>query len=515
MECILQALQAQPLAVSAALGALALFFFLYLGQKGRKHSSSSRPPVPAVPGLPLVGNLLQLKEKKPYKTFADLSEKYGPIYSIRTGAFTVVVVNSVQLAKEGQRNKAMVTRFSALSNKQMSTALKVLTYDKCMVAISDYNDFHKTIKKHILSNVLGANAQKQHRSHREVMIDNVTSQFQEHVQESPHKPANFRTIFANELFGLGLKQGVGSDVESIYVKELGDTLTKEDIYKILVLDLMEGALEVDWRDFFPYLRWVPDKRIEKKVETLHYRRKAVMTALINEQKKRIASGQHVNCYIDYLLSEAKELTDEQISILLWETIIETSDTTLVTTEWAMFELARDRKRQERLYEEIQKVCGNEKLTEDKLSKLPYLGAVFHETLRKYSPAPIVPLRIAQEDTELGGYLVPKGTQIAINIYGCNMDKTAWESPQWWRPERFLDQKYDPADLYKTMAFGAGKRVCAGALQATLIACIAIGRLVQEFEWQLNDGAGGEHVDTVGLTTHRLHPLQVKVKPRSH
>ncbi|XP_020237784.1 ent-kaurene oxidase, chloroplastic [Cajanus cajan] len=508
LRTILQVVQTQPFAVSAVLGVLSLFFFLFLSLRGLKHSTL--PTVPAVPGLPVIGNLLQLKEKKPYKTFKQLAEKYGPIYSIRTGAFTVIVLNSVQLAKE-----AMVTRFSSMSNRQLSTALKVLTFDKCMVAISDYNDFHKMIKKHILSNILGANAQKRHRSHREEMIANILSQFNEHVETSPTKAVDFRNIFASELFGLGLKQGVGSNVESLYVKELGDTLTKDDIYKILVLDLMEGALEVDWRDFFPYLQWIPNRSLEKKIETIHFRRKVVMEALIDEQKKRIASGKEIHCYIDYLLSEAKELTEEQVSILLWETIIETSDTTLVTTEWAMFELARDKKRQDRLYEEIQKVCGNEKLTEDHLSKLPYLGAVFHETLRKHSPAPIVPLRSVQEDTELGGYHIPKGSQIAINIYGCNMDKSQWENPHWWMPERFLDEKYDPADLHKTMAFGAGKRVCAGALQAMLIACTAIGRLVQEFEWKLKEGAGGEDVDTVGLTTHKLHPLQVKLKPRNH
>lgn len=53
----------------------------------------------------------------------------------------------------------------------------------------------------------------------------------------------------------------------------------------------------------------------------------------------------MNCYIDYLLSEAKSLTEDQIAMLLWETIIETSDTTLVTTEWAMYELAKDVNRQ--------------------------------------------------------------------------------------------------------------------------------------------------------------------------
>jgi predicted metal-dependent RNase len=54
----------------------------------------------AVPGLPLIGNLHQLKEKKPHKTFAKWSEIYGPIYTIKTGASSVAVLNSAEVAKE-------------------------------------------------------------------------------------------------------------------------------------------------------------------------------------------------------------------------------------------------------------------------------------------------------------------------------------------------------------------------------------------------------------------------------
>ena len=104
-------------------------------------------------------------------------------------------------------------------------------------------------------------------------------------------------------------------------------------------------------------------------------------------------------------------------------------------------------------------------------------------------------------------------QIAINIYGCNMDKKQWEKPEEWKPERFLDKKYDPMDLYKTMSFGGGKRVCAGSLQASLIACTTIGRLVQEFEWRLKDKEE-ENVDTAGLTSHKLHPMQAILKQRN-
>jgi len=85
-------------------------------------------------------------------------------------------------------------------------------------------------------------------------------------------------------------QALGSNIESIYVEELGATLSRDDIYRILVLDMMEGAIEVDWRDFFPYLRWIPNKSVEKKIQNLYFRREVVMRALMNEQKKRVDSG---------------------------------------------------------------------------------------------------------------------------------------------------------------------------------------------------------------------------------
>ncbi|KAL2242056.1 UNVERIFIED_CONTAM: Ent-kaurene oxidase, chloroplastic, partial [Sesamum indicum] len=360
---------------------------------------------------------------------------------------------------------------------------------------------------------------------------------------------------------------LGNDVESVYVEELGITLSKEEMFEILVIDPMKGVIDVDWRDFFPYLKWIPNKSFENNIQRMCFRRQAVMTALINEQKERISRGkevgcyldyllseaktlseqqvlmllweaiiessdttlvttewamyelakdhkrQEVGCYLDYLLSEAKTLSEQQVLMLLWEAIIESSDTTLVTTEWAMYELAKDHKRQDRLYHEILRVCGDDKITEEKLNEVPYLSAVFHETLRKHSPAPIVPPRYVQEDTQLGGYHIPAGTEIAINIFGCNMDKNVWDSPESWKPERFLDEKCDAMDLHKTMAFGGGKRLCAGALQAMLISCTTIGRLVQEFEWSLKDGEE-ENIDTLGLTTHKLHPMQAILKPRN-
>ena len=57
------------------------------------------------------------------------------------------------------------------------------------------------------------------------------------------------------------------------------------------------------------------------------------------------------------------------------------------------------------------MCGSSKITEENLHQLPYLYAIFQETLRVHSPVPIIPLRYVHEDTQLGGYFVPSGSEV--------------------------------------------------------------------------------------------------------
>ncbi|KAL5705035.1 hypothetical protein ACHQM5_023386 [Ranunculus cassubicifolius] len=494
----------KAISITIVLGILVVYFVKRIQKKSPRNAS-----LPVVPGLPLIGNLLQLKDKKPHQTFTRWAEVYGPIYSIKTGASTMVVLNTTDVAKE-----AMVTRFSSISTRKLSNALTILTSDKCMVAMSDYNDFHKKVKRLIISGFLGVNAQKKYRVHRNTMMNNIVQKMHAYVKENPTQALSLRKIVQSELFGLALKQSLGKDVESpVYVEGLGKTLTRDEIFEVLVIDPMMGAIDVDWRDFFPYLRWVPNRTLETKIGQMNIRRNAVMKALIAEQKKRISSGEVLESFLDYLLSEKTQFTEDEVNMLIWEPTIETSDTTLVTTEWAIFELAKNRHCQDHLYQEIQSVCGSSKITEEHLPQLTYLNAVFHETLRRHSAVPVIPLRYAHEDTELGGYHIPAGSEIAINIYGCNLDKNQWDEPEKWKPERFLSSKYDPTDMYKTMAFGGGKRVCAGSQQAMVIACMAIATLVQEFQWILKEGQTAD-VDTLGLTTHMLHPMEAFITPRS-
>jgi len=504
MEALLATL---PAAGGGAVAAAAAVVGLAAITGVRMESKKRTNAPPAILGLPIIGNLHQLIEAKPHKTFAKWSETHGPIYTLNIGALPIAVVNSTEVAKE-----AMVAKFSSISSRKLTKAFSVLSRDKMMVATSDDGDFHKIGKRFAMVGLLGFSAQKKFQDTRKQMMDNMISTFRTSVIDDPHATHDFRKVFRDELFRLSMIQSLGENVSSVYVEEFGREISEDEICQIIVIDMMQCVSEVDWRDFFPHFSWVPNKSFDTRVTTAESRRTAVMRALINQQKERIESGEARVSYLDFLLAENSTLTDEQLMMLVFEVIVAGTDTTLLTTEWAMYEIARNREKQDRLYQEIQEVCGDDTVTDDHLPQMPYLNAVFHETLRLHPAATLLPPRYIHETTTLGGYEVPAGTEVMINVYGCNMDKNQWEDPEEWRPERFLDSKFDVADMYKTMTFGAGKRTCAGSMQATNISCLAIARSVQEFTWRVREG-DEDKGDTVQLLGSKLHPLYVHLSPR--
>lgn len=50
------------------------------------------------------------------------------------------------------------------------------------------------------------NFQKQHRVHRDTLIDDVAKDFHTHVKNHGLQPVNFRDIYSSDIFGLALKE---------------------------------------------------------------------------------------------------------------------------------------------------------------------------------------------------------------------------------------------------------------------------------------------------------------------
>ncbi|XP_039980217.1 LOW QUALITY PROTEIN: cytochrome P450 2K1-like [Xiphias gladius] len=81
------------------LGAVALLLVLYLVFTCFSSDETGKEP-PGPRPLPLLGNLLQLDLKRPYKTLYELSEKYGSVFTVHFGTNKVVVLAGYKAVKE-------------------------------------------------------------------------------------------------------------------------------------------------------------------------------------------------------------------------------------------------------------------------------------------------------------------------------------------------------------------------------------------------------------------------------
>jgi cytochrome P450 len=113
---------------------------------------------------------------------------------------------------------------------------------------------------------------------------------------------------------------------------------------------------------------------------------------------------------------------------------------------------------------------------DQLAKLkadPELAkGVVEETLRYWGPVDFIGRRIAREDVELSGTVIPSGEQATVSLASANRD-----------PERFVNPDVfdiSRADANRHVAFGKGIHVCLGAPLARIEGQVAFGTLFRRF-----------------------------------
>ncbi|PAN49579.1 hypothetical protein PAHAL_9G457600 [Panicum hallii] len=195
-----------------------------------------------------------------------------------------------------------------------------------------------------------------------------------------------------------------------------------------------------------------------------------------------------------------------------------TDTSAVTVEWAMSELLRNPEVLAKATEELDRVIGRDRLVaEEDIPNLPYMEAVVKETMRLHPVAPLLTPRLCREDVSVGGYDVPAGTRVLINIWAIGRDPAVWEAPMAFRPERFVGSGVDVKgqDL-ELLPFGSGRRMCPGIGLGLKMVHMILANLLHAFAWRLPDGVAAEDLsmeETFGLTVPRRVPLEAVAEPK--
>jgi cytochrome P450 len=113
---------------------------------------------------------------------------------------------------------------------------------------------------------------------------------------------------------------------------------------------------------------------------------------------------------------------------------------------------------------------------DQLAKLKadreLAKGVVEETLRYWGPVDFIGRRIAREDVEVGGTVIPTGEQATVSLASANRDPARFANPDVFDITR--------ADANRHVAFGKGIHVCLGAPLARVEGQVAFSTLFRRF-----------------------------------
>ncbi|PIN04380.1 hypothetical protein CDL12_23089 [Handroanthus impetiginosus] len=187
-----------------------------------------------------------------------------------------------------------------------------------------------------------------------------------------------------------------------------------------------------------------------------------------------------------------------------------TDTTATIVEWVMAELLDKPHIMEKAQQELTNVVGvNNIMEESHISKLHYLDAVVKETFRRYPPLPLLVSRSPSQSCTVGGYKIPKGSRVFLNMWSIYMDSQVWENPLEFHPDRFLDDtgKFDyMGNNFQYLPFGSGRRICPSLPLVERMVMYLLATLIHSFEWRLPEGEKIDLSKKFGIIMRKIKPL---------
>ncbi|WCJ19175.1 Cytochrome P450 77A3 [Euphorbia peplus] len=497
------------ISLAFSISSIIIFFF---SCKSNKSKPLNLPPGP--PGWPIVGNLFQVARcGKPFFQYVDdLLPKYGPIFTLKMGSRTLIIVSDAKLVHEAliQRGPLFATR------PPENPTRKIFSCNKFTVNAAVYGPVWRSLRRNMVQNMLSSSRLKEFKNVRDSAMDKLVDRIKSEAKSNDGVVWVLRNArFAVFCILLDLCFGLEMDEETI--------LRMDQVMKSILM-----VLDPRIDDFLPILSpFFSEQR--KKVQKVRKEQIEFMVPLIERRRKALKNpGSDPNAmsfsYLDSLFDlkiEGREScpSDAELVSLCSEFMNGGTDTTATAVEWGIAQLIDNPEVQEKLYEEIKNVVGNRTVSENDVEKMEYLQAVVKELLRKHPPTFFLLTHAVTEPTKLGGYDIPTNANVEIFSNAIADDPKLWSNPKKFDPDRFFLKK-EEADItgsteVKMTPFGVGRRICPGLGLATVHLHLMIARMVQEFEWSAYPC--NKKLDLSGkfeFTVVMKNTLRAIIKPRA-
>ncbi|KAF9597333.1 hypothetical protein IFM89_017236 [Coptis chinensis] len=471
-------------------------------------SQNRLPPSPLA--LPILGHL-HLLGPIPHQAFHTLSTKYGPLIYLLLGSVPCVLASTAETARE-----FLKTHELSFSSRPSSSAIDYLTYGSADFSFAPYGPYWKFMKNIVMTELLGGRT-----------LDQLLNVRREEIRR--FLMLMLRKSDAEETINVGGELiTMANNVISrmMMSRRCSDSEKEADEVRSLVHEVAVLTGTFNLSDYIWLCRNLDLQGLKKRFEDLHVRFDNMAEKIMKEHEEVRRSNKkgRVKDLLDILLDVAEDdksemkLSRKNIKAFILDIFAAGTNTSAITTEWALAELINHPDMLKTAREEIDSVVGKSRLVEESdIQNLPYLQAIVKETLRLHPTGPLI-LRESTEDCTIGEYDIPKGTRLFVNVWAIGRDPKHWENPLEFRPNRFLTEEgtgKSQLDVrgqhFHLLPFGTGRRGCPGTTLALQVLQTTLASMIQCFEWNVGDGKNAtvDMTEAPGLTLPRAQPLLCK------
>lgn len=265
------------------------------------------PPEPSR-ALPLIGHLHLLQPHVPLAhAFASLADKYGPIFTIRLGAYPAVVVSSQEAIKE-----CFTTNDKILASRPKSAHGIHFGYNFAGFGFAPDGPYWRKLRKLVMLELLSPRRVESLRHVYDSEVDTFISDLYVYLGDSTSGKTKV-VVISEWLAQLTLNILTRMIAGKRYFGKLQDVDDHEDAQRVvkLVKDFMEISGEFVPSDLIPLLGWFNfEGKVLKSMKKIAKDLDCLVGSWVEEHKKkernRESSESEKQDFIDFMLSVIEE-----------------------------------------------------------------------------------------------------------------------------------------------------------------------------------------------------------------
>ncbi|KAL0925219.1 hypothetical protein M5K25_003537 [Dendrobium thyrsiflorum] len=443
--------------------------------------------VPGPPPLPLLGHLPLFAKHGP-QLFTILANRHGPIYRFHMGRQVIVIVASPELCYEvGIKKFKSINRRSipppiAGSPLHQKGLFFARDYSKWTAMrntiISLYQPSHLASLIPTMQSFIESATSFLSKSQEEGNVDIIFSDLSLKLATDIISQAAFGFDFGllrnqSPSYSNNNNNNNNNNEVSEFIKEhiYSTTSLKMDLSGSfsIILALLIPILQEPFRQVLKRIPWTADYKIERTNSKLSKKLDSIVAQ--REREKERGRKNFLSAILctreeegEHSLRKLNFISSDYISSLAYEHLLAGSTTTSFTISCVIYLVSKHEEVEKKLLREIDGFGPSDLLptADDLQHKFPYLDLVVKEAMRLYTVSPLI-ARETNQQVDIGGYLLPKGTWVWLAPGVLAMDPKHFPDPHLFRPERFdpTGEEEKRRHPHAHIPFGLGPRACIG------------------------------------------------------